>query len=474
MSNFETYLNVINSKPARALLRNLTDKECERTGKNVLKETLKSYETGEKDLCFTCSVKSKLFDFVLDAGYKFNNISMETEKETLQDPYLRRGLYSVLKGIADHGIKKPFVPSGPFLTVWNFTNSCNLNCQHCYQDAGKRGDQLDLDERLYVVDELDRINNVSIAFSGGEPLTDKDFFEVAEYTSKKGMHTALASNGTLIDKDTAQRLKDIGIVYVEISLDGTKETHNKFRGVKSYDRAKKGIENSREAGLDTCMAMTMTKQNYNEIGDMIELAKDMDVKFNLFNLVPTGRASIEMDVSPREREDAMEKLYKELDNACILTTAPQFGRKVFEKEGEYVSAAHFGVMKGKNISKSELIEFIGGCGAGRLYWAFQPNGDVKPCVFMPDDAVVGNVIKNDLKDLWENSKLLNNLRDREDLEGECGVCDNKYRCGGCRARAYAYFEDFKAPDPGCINNEEEYENFLNSLTEDSKIDSEKK
>ena len=133
----------------------------------------------------------------------------------------------------------------------------------------------------------------------------------------------------------------------------------------------------------------------------------------------------------------------------IVTTAPQYGRVVLQMSGEEeVAPTHFYV--GGDIAVKSVAEFIGGCGAGRIYAGIQPNGDVIPCVFLP--ISVGNIRNKEFKEIWEKSPILNKLRDKDLIKGFCGTCPYRYVCGGCRARAYAYFNDILAPDPGCIYN----------------------
>ena len=102
----------------------------------------------------------------------------------------------------------------------------------------------------------------------------------------------------------------------------------------------------------------------------------------------------------------------------------------------------------------QLSDFIGGCGAGRFYMSVEPNGDLYPCVFFPhkDEVKVGNLLEDDFEDIWKNNELLKTLRNKEILDGHCGECESRNICGGCRARAYNYFGDISAPNPGCINN----------------------
>ena len=105
-----------------------------------------------------------------------------------------------------------------------------------------------------------------------------------------------------------------------------------------------------------------------------------------------------------------------------------------------------------------LCDYIGGCGAGRLYCAIQPNGIVTPCVFM--QIPVGDLRCEPLSDIWRNSKVMQQLRDRTLLKGHCVECEHRTMCGGCRARAYGYFHDYLAPDPGCIYNAKAWEELV--------------
>ena len=97
-----------------------------------------------------------------------------------------------------------------------------------------------------------------------------------------------------------------------------------------------------------------------------------------------------------------------------------------------------------------LTKFIGGCGCGRFYCAIKANGDIEPCVFFP--LKIGNILNDTFKNIWWHNPILEQLRDKNQLEGNCRSCEHRYVCGGCRARAYGYTGNYLAPDPGCIRN----------------------
>ncbi|WP_409377021.1 SPASM domain-containing protein [Candidatus Sordicultor fermentans] len=162
------------------------------------------------------------------------------------------------------------------------------------------------------------------------------------------------------------------------------------------------------------------------------------------------------DLSPREREEVLEFLYQCLmgKRIFVFSTTPQFGRKCLEKDPEgVIVTSHYSVSEGRLARV--VAEYVGGCGAGRAYCALQPDGVITPCVFMP--IALGNIIEQPFFQIWRESLVLKELRDRTLYWGHCGECDYQLVCGGCRARAYAYFKDYLAPDAGCKFNQEFWE-----------------
>jgi len=456
-------LNMVNLFLGNALIRKVIRGLCV-DNKQAIYEAL-SYYSGQNDL--KLSKKIKLLPVC--AFVEMGRISFHVDRSKMQSYFgkqvTRRGLSNIVKSIAEYGISKPLKLQAPFLVVWNYTNACNLRCKHCYQGAGKMSkDELNLDERLNIVDQLADNDVVAIAFSGGEPLLRDDFWDVARYASSKGLYLSLATNGTMLTKDVVRRLRDVGVEYFEISLDSVDPAkHDAFRGVKgAWERTVAGIQNVvAQDGAYSCIANTVTNENYRELDALVEFSRKLGVNRTLiFNFIPVGRGSdiIDVDLPPEAREQVLQQMYRYLsgqdESFEILTTAPQFSRVcMMNSQDGIVSLAHFGAA-GFSDKVRLLAEYIGGCGAGRMYGAIQPNGVVTPCVFMP--IPVGDLRSESFADIWRNAEVMQSLRERHDLKEHCGSCDYRNVCGGCRARAYAYFNDIKAPDIGCIYNLKAY------------------
>jgi len=352
-------------------------------------------------------------------------------------------------------MKQPFRFNAPLVVVWNYTDLCNLRCRYCYQSAGKpKRDELTFEEKIDLVNQMVDANVAFLALSGGEPIMGDRFWDVLGYASKF-MHTSLASNGTLLgSRQVVQKLVDHGLRNIFISLDGTTaESHDFIRGAGSFARTLKGIANCVEnpylhVGINT----VVTSRNIDAVPEMLDLARDLGVNsFNHYNFIPTGRGKddFDLDLTPEQREKLLNLLVerhmqRQKTGLNIISTAPQFARVIWERSGGK-SGGLFHYTAGNATNITGIIEYAGGCGAGRVYAAIQPNGRMTPCVFMPD-VTIGYVRDERFIDIWQRSETCLTMVDRDNYHYRCP----KYRhiCGGCRARAYAY-GDLIGPDPKC-------------------------
>ena len=469
----QTFKAVADNPLTRNVLKALS-KHCPKDKGNRLEVALELYVGARKEACFFCRLSRNLLSPILAAACRDFGLTQEQLKNKFQDAYWRRGLVSVVKGIAWFGIRRPYVPGAPFQVVWNITRACNLKCLHCYENAGVKGpDELTTKEALHGIDILADAGVLILAFSGGEPTIRPDILQLIQHSSGRGMFTAIATNAVLFSsRKKVEEFKKAGLQFAQISLDGLNpKTHDYFRGVPgTFEKTVQGIKNCVAEGLFVEIATTATRYNIKEIPDMIDFAAKLGVNwFMLYNFVPTGRGAdiIVSDLSPEEREDVLKICWnkmKERSGFNVLSTAPQFARIAQETEAQLASnikcetdsivvPTHFYNPELSGQLKN-LAEFIGGCGAGRFYLCLEPNGDIYPCVFFPHEEAmkVGNLFKDNFEEIWRHSKLFGKVRDKDKLKENCGSCQYRYTCGGCRARAYNYFKDILAPDPGCMIN----------------------
>ncbi|MDI9624089.1 MAG: radical SAM protein [Methanothermobacter sp.] len=455
----------IAENPLSRLLINFMLHKCEKDDKTRLEAALDNY-INDRNCCMECKILSYFLSHIIKSGAKAFGVTEEELKKQMSDQYWLQGLINVLKGIGIFGVRRPFVPGAPFQVVWNITHRCNMNCKHCYETAGTpQKNELDKNEVIEAIDILADNGVTSLAFSGGEPSIHPNILDYISHARERGLYVAMATNGYILaDEGRCQKFVDAGLQFVQVSIDSLNpNVHDTFRGVKgSWKRACKAVKNFSAHDVFVEVAMTVTAENYHQIQGMIELASQLGADWlMLFNFIPTGRGieNINLDISPSRRYRILrDAYYGNFNNGIqVLSTAPQFARVAEELNtcDNQIIPTHFYNPEYTNPDLRQLADFIGGCGAGRFYLSMEPNGDIYPCVFFPhqDELKIGNILEDDFEKLWKNNSILEVLRDREQLHGTCHTCKSKNICGGCRARAYGYFKDICAPDPGCIKNQ---------------------
>ncbi len=342
----------------------------------------------------------------------------------------------------------------PLVVSWNVTLRCNLKCSHCYINAGEKQfrDEMGTDAAKMLMHQIAEVSRPLLILSGGEPLLREDIFEIIRYGADRGLNIGMGSNGMLIDDDVARKLKDAGMSTVAISLDSSiPERHDEFRGVKGcWEHAVNAIGSLKRNGIQVQVNATVTRQNYNEVDDIMSLAEDLGVEnFHLFFLVPTGRGTNVEDITPRMYEDMITSTLAQTTKHKLNvkpSCAPQFMR----------------VAKEQGVDMSRWVR---GCMAGLYYCRIYPSGEVTPCPYLPIN--LGNIRERSFRDIWFNSEVFKALRDFDQLKGKCGKCEYQDICGGCRARAYGVSTnfmdfcgalhdptetqgDYMAEDPWCI------------------------
>lgn len=361
----------------------------------------------------------------------------------------------VLRGNASEKLLQ-FSATSP-IVVWNVTHRCNLRCKHCYIGAGDSPMKAELttEEGKGIISDLAGMNVPVLLFSGGEPLIREDIFELGEYAGSKGIRTVLSSNGTLITKNIASKIKETGFQYVGISVDGLPATHNGFRNAdNAFEMARQGMDNLKAVGVKVGVRFTINRYNYHELRDVLRFVVDSCVpRFCMYHLVYSGRGK-EMtrdDITNTERmnvfnilkEFTLELHQKGVDLEILTTDNHADGILIHRYIEENMPQRADEVM--------ELLKMHGGCSAGTKVANIGPSGNVHPCQFWTN-KVLGNVREKKFSQIWNDAEneFLSNLRNKGDyLKGKCGECTYKDVCGGCRVRAEAVHGDMWQEDPCC-------------------------
>lgn len=362
---------------------------------------------------------------------------------------------------ARNGVREGMGP----VVVWNSTRTCNLKCRHCYMssDAKKYQNELTTAEAKQFIDDLADFNVPVLLFSGGEPLIRPDFFELADYAAKKGVRPTLSTNGTLITPEVARKIKDIGVGYVGISLDGLREVNDKFRGkAGAFEAAMNGIKNCVAVDQRVGLRFTINHHNIQELENIFDFIEEENInRVCFYHLVYSGRGNqmMDEDVTAEESRRAMD---------IIIRRTRDFEERGLKKEILTVDNHCDGVymyLKALQEGQDELAQQIkkyiamnGGNRSGMAFAEVDPLGYVHPDQFTQHHTF-GNVRERKFGDIWQDTTnpIMAGLKDRKPLlKGRCSKCKFLDNCNGnFRTRAEARTGDFWESDPSCYLTDEE-------------------
>jgi 12,18-didecarboxysiroheme deacetylase len=347
--------------------------------------------------------------------------------------------------------KKPVV-------VWNMTRRCNLKCVHCYAQARDEAfkNELTTEEGKQLIDDLAGFGVPVLLFSGGEPLVRKDLPDLAGYAVEKGMRAVISTNGTLISPEKARTLKEIGLSYVGVSLDGMEAIHDRFRGVKgAFKSAMEGIENCQAAGIKVGLRFTINKFNVSEIPAVFDLLEEREIpRICFYHLVYAGRGSdlVKDDLSHEETRKAVDLIMartKDLHDRGIQKEVLTVDNHA---DGPYLYLRLLEEDPDRAAEVLELLQMNEGNNSGRGIGCVSWDGEIHADQFWRHHSF-GNVRNRPFSEIWTDlsDPLLAKLKDKKQhVKGRCAGCRWLDICGGnFRVRAEALYDDVWAPDPAC-------------------------
>jgi radical SAM protein with 4Fe4S-binding SPASM domain len=338
---------------------------------------------------------------------------------------------------------------------------------------------LSTQESFDLIDQIVAFGQPIFVLSGGEPLFRPDIFDIARHAADAGLIVALATNGTLIDAETAGKIKEAGIRRVSISFDGADaETHDIFRGQGAFDLAIAGMGHLREVGVPYQINTTVARHNVHQMPETLALAKGLGaVALHLFLLVPVGcgvEIAEDQQISAAEYEGVLNWMYDaEMEGGIELkaTCAPHYFRIARQRQVEerrqgifrerpqsmhrqkHAGGGHPGSGhghpggNGHPGGRHAMNAMTKGCLAGTGVVFVSHRGEIFPCGYLPLEA--GNIRREPFQKIWQQSPLFADLREPDLLGGKCGICEFKRICSGCRARAYGMTMDYLGEEPFC-------------------------
>lgn len=317
--------------------------------------------------------------------------------------------------------------NGFFTLQWHITHRCNLRCSHCYQDdysafSSRKSLEAVLNQYSRLLEEYGFKGYLNI--TGGEPLAHPDLFWLLEEAGNRGITTAVLTNGTLIGRREAAELKRLDVDYVQVSLDGLRETHDKIRGEGSFDLAIRGIRELKAQGIYVTVAFTAQRENYKELRRLADFCNNLGADKLWFDRV----------VIPKD-EDKNNLSLSSKEYSALCRKASRLNR---QGKISCARALQFIPCKEKNIYS---------CNAGSRLLAILADGTVMPCRRLPIE--VGNVTLSELLTIYRESPELIKLR-KSEIPEKCKPCKYAQSCrGGAKCIACAKSGRYDIPDPDC-------------------------
>ena len=325
----------------------------------------------------------------------------------------------------------------PVYCVWETTLACDQACRHCGSRAGReRLEQLTTDECVNVIDQLAKLGVMEVTLTGGEAYLRDDWLVLIREVVKRGMQCSMVTAGRGMTPERAKAAKLAGLEGASVSIDGTRETHDRLRsGPGSHAAGLRALDNMREAGLRICANTQINRLSLPELPEVLETIIDAGVKAWQIQLtMAMGRAADEPDV-----------LFQPYDVLPLFELIPALAQRckqagVLLWPGDNIGyfGPHETLLRG-----TMPAGFQAGCGAGCLVVGIEADGTIKGCTSLATaEWSGGNVKDHTLEEIWERSEKLRFNRERatDHLWGYCRECYYSEYCrGGCTATSFVLF-----------------------------------
>lgn len=293
-------------------------------------------------------------------------------------------------------------------------DQCNLKCTHCYVGEKrfkprKMPDLRTIKKRIKIISDFSKkmgFKDHTMNISGGEPTLRGDLLDIIRYIKENDAVPMLLTNGMLLTIEFARKIKDAGCDHVQISIEGLEEYNDSIRGDSTFEKAIKAVENAGAVDLKVVIGTTLSGGNIKDIKNFFVTFDGIAYKFHVREVTGIGAGKNLKLLTSEERRD----FYEFANNWDGKT-------RLFVEDPPYCTIS------------DGLVEKRAGCAAFICLLCVDVDGSVYPCRKAPVN--MGHV--DDLEAVW-NSPTAIRLRNR-DFDGECGSCDIKWSCGGCRGYA---------------------------------------
>jgi len=310
--------------------------------------------------------------------------------------------------------------SAPVRVYFELTEKCNLSCKHCFVSSSplsKNG--MSTSMIFSLLEEMKDSGIINIRFTGGEPTSRDDWFDILNYAKSLEFVVSLSSNGVYKDTDkTVSQIASLGLEQVTFSIDGLEENHDYLRGKGSFKSLISTLEKLKKTNVNSRLTTVLTKLNLREISKIVELASKYVKVISFVFMRVIGRGRQELPISFQEHYESgleVERLQKYYPELLILHSAMVL-------PGQFLKPhSSSGIDFSSSFANTSLNIAANGTFWPHHYASHQT-----------DYFMLGKYPENKIKDIWFSSEILNRYRTWTGLLQErCFTCEEfRHRCAG--------------------------------------------
>ncbi|MCF7835269.1 radical SAM protein [Candidatus Gracilibacteria bacterium] len=334
-------------------------------------------------------------------------------------------------------------PFDIFTLQRHITNNCQLRCKHCYVDFSKPV-SINMSDFHKALDNYKRFLSYfgikgKIYYTGGDPFLHQNFWDIILHTKKNNIDVSIFGNYHFLNDVNINRLYKNGIKFYQLSIEGLEKVHDQIRGTGTFNGVIDAINRLEKRGIYTLVNMTLSKLNIDQLIPLIKfLAYNTNLsRFDFVRVIPIGKAKDNITLNDNDFKNIL------LDVLNIENKIKEDGKKLtIGKKDHLRSLLYFQA----NRLKIDINDKVNGCGMVYRHLSIIENGDIYVCRKLP--IKVGNIIKDDLIDIYKNNKIVSQILEMNFVNG-CKGCELNNICRGCPAVTYGYYGNLLKKDPQC-------------------------
>lgn len=368
----------------------------------VIGETIEELDAKDEDFTYSVEIPKTLAE-------NFYQFTEENISENTQDFFLEE-----VQG-------RPLISSIQF----ELSSRCNERCIHCYipNDKKNHGFDMPTPKVKSIIDEFAEMGGIHVTLSGGEAFLHKDIIEILRYCREKDLKISVLSNLISLKDDQIEALKEVNLSLIQVSLYSMDpDIHDFITTVKgSFEKTKASIEKLVAADIPIQISCPIMKANRKGYEKVLEYARKLKVKAQT-DYIMMARSDLDTDnLANRLSLDETEEVLR-----CIIENDAQYKEDTLQQ------------LPISDEIKFNLERYMKQpvCGVGYDNCCITANGDVYPCAGW-QDYTLGNVYKQSLKEIWENSERVRQLRKiTQSSFPQCLECEARDYCARCLVRNY--------------------------------------